>query len=278
MSQQGSALQSQITNVKPTILGIPWKARLTDYLIAAFLPVMIFTFWQSLGLYGKIDPLFFPTPLQILDAILNLILSGELFYELAVSMGRASLGVLSGGGLGLLLGIIVGLSYRTERILDPSLQILRLMPSIAIAPLIILWFGFGETSKIIIIAFGSFFPLYLNTFQSIRGVDKKLIEVSRILEFNRFKQIISLVLPASLPGIFSGMRMSLAYGWLALVVAETLGSQAGIGYLMIHAQANSQTEVVFVGVIIFAVMGKLIDVFVVFFEKRWLRWRNSYQG
>ncbi|WP_020618033.1 ABC transporter permease [Paenibacillus daejeonensis] len=248
------------------------------FLVAALLPAIILVVWQWAGSTGRVSPLLLPSPLAIGEAFVRLSLSGELFIQLWHSLVRASTGVFYGSLAALLLGGIVGLSRTVRKLVDPSLQLLRLTPSLATAPIIILWFGFGETSKIVIIGFGAFFPLYMSMVQSILGVDSKLTEVTRVLAFGRGKQLTRLVLPAALPGILSGLRLSIAYGWLGLVVAELLGSQSGIGYLMSHAQTNSQPEVIFVGVIIFAVMGKLIDLFVVTIERRLLRWRDSFTG
>ncbi|MBB6634786.1 ABC transporter permease [Cohnella thailandensis] len=254
------------------------KGTLLHFVAAALLPAVILIVWQWYGATGRVNPLLLPSPLAIAKAFGRLIASGELPMQLGFSLGRASLGILYGAVVALILGAAVGFSRKIERVLDPLMQILRLTPSLATAPLIILWFGFGETSKIVIIAFGSFFPLYMGVIQSIRNVDKKLFEVTQVLEFGRGKQLARLILPASLPGILSGLRLCIAYGWLALVVAELLGSQTGIGFLMSQAQTNSQPETVFVGVIVFAVMGKLIDSFVAAIERRLLRWRDNYTG
>ncbi|WP_019909887.1 ABC transporter permease [Paenibacillus sp. HW567] len=248
------------------------------FILAALLPAVILMVWQWAGSTGRVSPLLLPSPAAIFEAFVRLLLSGELLVHLGRSMLRAATGVVYGSAAALLLGAVVGLSAWVRKILNPTIQLLRLTPSLATAPLFILWFGFGETSKIVIISLGAFFPLYMSTVQSIRGVDTKLAEVTRVLAYGRYKQFTGLVLPASMPGILAGLRLSIAYGWLGLVVAELLGSQSGIGYLMAHAQENSQPEIVFVGVIIFAVVGKLIDMFVVAVERRVLGWRSSFNG
>jgi sulfonate transport system permease protein len=183
-----------------------------------------------------------------------------------------------GAGLGLAAGIWVGFSYRTERLLDPSLQMLRTLPHLAIAPLFILWFGFGEMSKILLIAKGSFFPLYVNTFLGIRSVDSKLFDVAKVFQYSRWQMITKLIVPSSLPNIFLGIRLSLGVAWLGLVVAEMMGSSAGIGYLINDARAFSLTSVVFVGIIVFALLGKLSDSIVLLVERKMLRWQDSFKG
>lgn len=254
------------------------RERLNDWAIGAILPVLILIVWQLAGDLGWISTLFLPTPTMVFTALGQLFVSGDLVYHLGVSLSRAAFGFVIGGSIGLLLGIVSGFSRYAEHVLDPSVQLLRMIPHLAIAPLIILWFGFGEVSKIVIIAKGAFFPLYINTFLGIRNVDNKLFDVARVLSFNRWKQVLLLILPASLPQIFLGLRLSLAISWLGLVVAELIGSEAGIGFLITIAKQNSLTEVIFVGVILFAVVGKLIDSFVRWLERALLQWRDSYKG
>lgn len=155
---------------------------------------------------------------------------------------------------------------------------LRTVPHLAVTPLFILWFGFDEISKILLIALGAFFPVYINTFNGIRGVDAKLFEVARVLEFKWHQQMTKVIVPASLPNILLGIRLSLGIAWLGLVVAELMGSSSGVGYMIMDARQFSQTNKVFAGIIIFAVVGKLTDSFVRLLERKLLKWRNSYEG
>lgn len=257
---------------------IAWKSLLSDWGTGAIIPVVTIVLWQLAGSTGVISAQFLPTPLSIARAFTGLLLTGELTHHLGVSMGRAGVGFLIGGVLGLLFGVLTGLFRSVEYVLDPSVQVLRLVPHLAIAPLIILWFGFGEMSKVVIILTGSFFPLYINTFMGIRNVDNKLFEVSRVLGFSPYQRLRRLILPAALPGILLGLRLSLAVAWIGLVVAELIGSQSGIGFLINEAKQNSNTEVVFVGIIIFAIVGKLIDSLFRIIERKCLFWRDSYEG
>jgi sulfonate transport system permease protein len=247
-------------------------------LAGAAIPVLLLVLWQLVGDLKLVSTVFLPTPYMIAAELGGLMQTGELASHLGISVGRAAAGFAIGGSLGLLLGIAAGLSRSTEQLIDPSVQMLRMVPHLAIAPLIILWFGFGETSKIAIIANGAFFPLYVNTVLGIRSVDNKLFEVASVLSFSRFKQIVRLILPAALPNILLGLRISLAVSWLGLVVAELIGSQSGIGFLINIGKQNGVTELIFVGIIIFAVVGKLIDSVVRLFERRWLQWRDTYEG
>lgn len=252
--------------------------QMVNLLLSLLLPVGLLAIWQIAGMMGKLNPTLLPTPGLIVEEFVHLTLSGELVYHLGISARRALLGFLLGGGLGLAAGLWVGFSYKTERLIDPSLQMLRTLPHLAVAPLFILWFGFDETSKVLLIAKGAFFPLYVNTFLGIRSVDGNLFDVARVLQFSRWQMIAKLVLPASLPNIFLGVRLSIGVAWLGLVVAEMMGSSSEIGFLINDARYLMITSVVFVGIIIFAAVGKLTDSLVKLLEKRLLNWQDSYKG
>ncbi|CAH1200543.1 Putative aliphatic sulfonates transport permease protein SsuC [Paenibacillus plantiphilus] len=252
--------------------------RATNVLLGAILPLTLLLVWEVAGARGLLNPILLPAPSEIWEELVGLTASGELAQHLGISVWRALLGFVIGGGLGLAAGIWVGFSYKTERLLDPSLQMLRMLPHLAIAPLFILWFGFGETSKLLLIAKGAFFPLYVNTFLGIRSVDGKLFDVGRVLQFSKWQLVTKLIVPASLPNIFLGIRLSVGVAWLGLVVAEMMGSSSGVGYLINDARSFSLTTVVFVGIIVFAVVGKLSDSLVKLLEARLLRWQDSYKG
>ncbi|PFA91818.1 MULTISPECIES: ABC transporter permease [Bacillus] len=245
---------------------------------AITIPVIILIIWQLAGVFGLVSKTVLPTPLDIFLAFQELIKTGELFGHLSISVFRAAAGFFIGGGLGIILGMIVGFSTRSEQYLDPSVQMLRTVPHLAVAPLFVLWFGFGETSKVLLIADGAFFPLYVNAFLGIRGVDSKLFDVARVLEFSKRKLITKLILPAALPNLLLGARLSLGVAWVSLVVAELMGSTEGIGYMIMDARQFSNTDIVFVGIIIFAFVGKFSDSLVRLLEVKFLRWRDNFKG
>ncbi|HDR3326537.1 MULTISPECIES: ABC transporter permease [Bacillus] len=245
---------------------------------AIIIPVIILIIWQLAGVFGLVSKTVLPTPLDIFLAFQELIKTGELFGHLSISVFRAAAGFFIGGGLGIILGTIVGFSTRSEQYLDPSVQMLRTVPHLAVAPLFVLWFGFGETSKVLLIADGAFFPLYVNAFLGIRGVDSKLFDVARVLEFSKRKLITKLILPAALPNLLLGARLSLGVAWVSLVVAELMGSTEGIGYMIMDARQFSNTDIVFVGIIIFAFVGKFSDSLVRLLEVKFLRWRDNFKG
>jgi len=252
--------------------------RLTVVALGSILPALVLGGWQIAGDLGWISTLLFPTPLTIAETFARLVTGGELWTHLRISFVRAALGFLLGAGLGLFFGLLVGLFRRAERSLDPTIQMIRMIPHLAVAPLFVLWFGIGEESKVLLIAKGAFFPLYINTFLGIRGADNKLFEVARVLGFSRVKQVLRLVIPSAMPNILLGVRLSLGVAWLGLVVAELIASTSGIGYMMSDARQFNKTPVVFVGIILFALVGVLVDVFVRLLERRLLHWREGYKG
>jgi len=245
---------------------------------AITIPIIVLIIWQLAGVFDLVSKTVLPTPLDILLAFQELIKTGELFGHLSISVFRAAAGFFIGGSLGIILGTIVGFSTRSEQYLDPSVQMLRTVPHLAVAPLFVLWFGFGETSKVLLIADGAFFPLYVNAFLGIRGVDSKLFDVARVLEFSKRKLITKLILPAALPNLLLGARLSLGVAWVSLVVAELMGSTEGIGYMIMDARQFSNTDIVFVGIIIFAFVGKFSDSLVRLLEVKFLRWRDNFKG
>ncbi|WP_430215181.1 ABC transporter permease [Niallia taxi] len=253
-------------------------SKLIIFLRGFIFPALLIAVWEAAGMYGFVSETLLPRPSEIFMAFIDLLRNGNLLYHFQVSFLRAIGGFLIGGTLGLLAGLAVGFSNKMEHTLDPTMQMLRTIPTLAVIPLFILWFGFGEVSKILLIAKGAFFPLYVNAFLGIRSVDGKMFEVAKVLQYSKWKQITNLIIPSALPNILLGLRLALGAAWLALVAAELMGSSEGIGYLITDARQFSQTTVVFVGIIIFAVFGKVSDSFVRLFERRLLKWQDSFKG
>jgi sulfonate transport system permease protein len=252
--------------------------KMPSWLKGLVLPIAIAVIWQFISTSGIIAATVLPGPIQIVQTFTDLIVGGELLGHLQISVLRAIGGFLLGAGIALVVGFWVGFSKRSESYIDPTMQMLRTIPSLAVTPLFILWFGFDELSKILLIAFASFFPVYVNTYNGIRSVDAKLFEVAQVLEFTKRQQLTKLILPAALSHILVGIRLSIGTAWLSLVVAELMGSSAGVGYMIMDARQFSQTDKVFVGIIIFGLVGKLTDSFVRLLEKRLLKWRSNFEG
>ncbi|MER2030707.1 MAG: ABC transporter permease [Solibacillus sp.] len=257
---------------------ITFTVRSRQLLLGALLPVGLLIIWEWAGHSGYLNPLLLPAPAAIWNEFIYLLQQQHLLGHLQVSVIRALSGLAIGGSLGLVLGIIIGFSYKSQRAYDPTIQMIRMLPHLAIAPLFILWFGFGETSKLLLIAKGAFFPLYINTFLGIRSADSKLFEVARVLQFTRTQLVIKLIIPSALPHILLGLRLSVGVSWLGLVVAEMMGSTQGIGFLINDARSMSIITTVFVGIIIFALLGKLSDFIVLTVEKRLLKWQSNFEG
>lgn len=241
-------------------------------------PLAVLVVWQLVAMCGLIGATLLPAPTRILSALVRLCASGELPRHLEASALRAVSGFLLGGATGLLLGLFTGLGKWAERTLDPSLQMLRTVPLMTLIPLFILWFGVGEFSKILLIALGSFFPVYFHTFLGVRAADRKLHEVTLVLQYSPLQKLTQLILPAALPNLLLGTRLAVSASWLILAIAEMMGASSGIGYMIQDARVFSNTDIVFVGLIVFMTIGKLCDVAVTRLERRWLRWSDAYKG
>jgi sulfonate transport system permease protein len=219
-----------------------------------------------------------PEPFAVASAFWNLLRTGELWQHVAVSTGRALAGLAVGGGLGLLLGLLTGSFRSLETLLDTTFQMVRNIPALALIPLVILWFGIDESAKLFLVSVGVFFPIYLNTFHGIRSVDKGLIEMARSYGLSGWALYRHVILPGALSSVLVGLRFSLGLMWVLLIVAETISAQAGIGYLTMNAREFLQTDVVLVGILLYALLGKLADVLAKGLERWWLRWHPGYQA
>jgi sulfonate transport system permease protein len=203
--------------------------------------------------------------------------SGELLNNIAISTARAAAGFLVGGGIGLALGLLNGIFPFSSRLLDSTLQMIRNVPHLALIPLVILWFGIDEEAKLFLVALGVFFPIYLNTYHGVRTVDAGLAEMGRVYGLGAAALFREVILPGALPSILVGVRYALGITWLTLIVAETVSASSGIGYMTMNAREFLQTDVVVLGIIIYAVLGKLADSSTRFLERRWLAWHPAFQ-
>jgi sulfonate transport system permease protein len=218
-----------------------------------------------------------PAPSATVVAAWDLLRSGELGRSILISTERAFLGLAIGGVLGLALGLLTGAWPAAERLLDSTLQMLRNVPHLAIIPLVILWFGIDEKAKVFLVAVGVLFPLYINTFHGVRTVDRGLIEMARSYGLSRSALFWRIILPGALPSILVGLRYALGIMWLTLIVAETISASSGIGYMTMNAREFLQTDVVLLGVIVYALLGKLADSATRLLERWCLAWHPAYQ-
>ena len=246
-------------------------------LIPWLVPLALLVLWHIATTVGWLSARVLPAPVDVAAAAWNLANSGELWAHVKVSSARALTGLAIGGGLGLLLGLLTGSVRFFETLLDSSIQMVRNIPALALIPLVILWFGIDESAKLFLIAVSVFFPIYLNTFHGIRSVDPGLIEMARTYGLSRWQLYTQVILPGALSSILVGLRFSLGLMWVILIVAETISAQAGIGYLTMNAREFLQTDVVLVGILLYALLGKLADLFAGTLERAWLRWHPGYQ-
>ncbi|EOA03620.1 alkanesulfonates ABC transporter permease [Herbaspirillum sp. BH-1] len=253
----------------------PRKAR--GAWVGWLLPVLLLAWWQLASQAGWLSSRILPEPFAVLTAAWKLSASGELWRHLAVSSGRAASGFAVGAGLGLVLGLLSGSLRSAELLLDTTLQMVRNIPALALIPLVILWFGIDETAKLFLVSVGVFFPVYLNTFHGIRSVDQGLIEMARSYGLSGWPLYRDVILPGALPSILVGLRFALGLVWVLLIVAETISAQAGIGYMTMNAREFLQTDVVLVGILLYALLGKLADTAARALERFWLRWHPGYQ-
>ena len=255
------------------------RARVVWHLLLPWtLPVLLIGLWQWSAAAGLLSSRILPAPLDVLHAGWRLTLSGELPRHLRISFLRAIAGFAIGGGVGLLLGLATGLSRWLALLLDTTIQMARNIPPLALIPLVIIWFGIDETAKLFLVAFGTAFPLYLNTYHGIRSIDPKLIEMARSYGLRGWPLYRDVILPGALPSILVGVRFSLGLMWIMLIVAETISANSGIGYLAINARDFLQTDVVVLAVLLYALLGKLADWVARLLEHRLLRWNPNYHG
>ena len=250
---------------------------LVSFLAPWAVPIVLVIVWEIASEAGFLPGRILPAPSQVALAFWENVMNGSLFVNAGISTKRALQGLVVGGTFGLILGIINGVSWPAETLLDSSMQMLRNVPHLAMIPLVILWFGIDEEAKIFLVAVGVMFPIYLNTFHGIRTVDKGLIEMARVYGLGRFALFWRVILPGALPSILVGLRYALGIMWLTLIVAETISSSSGIGYMTMNAREFLQTDVVLLGIIIYALLGKLADVLTRMLERRVLAWHPAYQ-
>jgi sulfonate transport system permease protein len=251
---------------------------LLQRLLPWLVPLALIVFWQAAASLGWLSTRVLPAPFEVITAAWTLTLSGELWTHVKVSAWRALAGLAVGGGLGLALGLLTGSVKFFETLLDSTIQMVRNIPALALIPLVILWFGIDETAKLFLIAISVFFPLYINTFHGIRHVDPGLIEMGRSYGLSRWALYREVILPGAMSSILVGLRFALGLMWVILIVAETISAQAGIGYLTMNAREFLQTDVVLVGILLYALLGKLADVLARGLERYWLRWHPAYQA
>jgi len=245
-------------------------------LLSWLAPVVLLVVWETLAQAGWLTPHILPAPSKVVKTAFKLATTGTLLNDLGVSLARAAAGFAIGGAVGFVLGTLVGFSRVAEAAIDRSVQMIRAIPFLAALPLVIVWLGVGEAQKIFLVALGVTFPIYINTVLGIRQVDPKLVELGRVQGLGTLELIRRIILPGALPSILTGVRYALATAWLALVVAETIGAQSGIGFLAMDAREFLRTDVIVLTIVIYAVIGVAADAIARFLERRLLSWHPNY--
>jgi len=246
-----------------------WRSRI----IRIGSPALILCAWQLAASLGLVAPEVLPPPSDVLAAFRELIALGDLQVAIPVSLSRSLTGLAIGGSIGLILGLFAGLWRVGEEVFDAPLQMLRTIPFVALVPLFIIWFGIDEKSKITVIAAASIFPIYLNTYAGVHGVDPKLIEAATIFGLKRRQVALHVILPTAVPSILVGLRYAAGVSLLALVVAEQINARSGIGYILNNANMNQRSDIIIAGILVYAAFGIAIDIVMRGVEWLALPWR-----
>lgn len=275
VSPQAQRLEREAPDAQPSVRQARGNGR--TRLKGFAVPVVILLLLEIAVRVGWVQSYQMPAPSEIASTLMDLA-DGALWKHIGASLTRVLSGFVIGAGLALVFAAWVGLSREAEAYLEPTFAGLRSIPSLAWVPLLLLWLGIGETSKIVLIAIGAFFPVYLNGVAAIRNIDRKLVEVGQMYRFSRWQMVVHVFWPAALPGIFTGLRSGLSLAWMFLVAAELIAATKGLGYLLSDGRETSRPDIVLTAIIVLAVLGKLTDGVLAMLERRCLAWRDSFRG
>jgi sulfonate transport system permease protein len=261
--------------IRPVVKQERQRSRRTSLALRIFVPSLVFALWWILTGTGVIPPTTLSTPSATWSAFVSLLEHQDLLGDIGISVRRAALGLALGAGLGLLLGVTVGLFRLGEELLDSSLQMLRTVPYPAIIFLFIIWYGVGETAKVLLIGLATLFPMYLNTSNGVRNVDRRVVEAARSFGLRGRRLVQKVVVPLAMPSILTGLRFSAGIAVVALVFTETIGASQGIGYLVSQADSLQQIPNLVVCIIIYALLGISADLLVRLLERFSMPWRRQ---
>ena len=254
----------------------PRFARVLRPALGLLLPVALALFWEIAVRMGLSNGRLVPPPSVIWNTFVDLATTGELQRHALATLTRVAAGFVCGVAAGTILGAIAGYSLLTHRVVDPTLQALRSIPSIAWVPLFILWFGIFEASKIILIAVGVFFPVYLGVMGAVMSVDRKIVEVGRVFRLSGLAMVRRILLPAVMPAYVISLRAGLGLGWMFVVAAEFMGASTGLGFLLIDGQQLGKPAQIVAAIVAFAILGKLTDWVIVLVSAPFLRWEDRF--
>lgn len=240
-------------------------------------PIGLLILWQVVTWLGVFSPSQLPAPLDVLSAGAELIRRNLLWRHIEASTLRVFSGFAVGTLLAIAFGLAIGLSRQVEDLFSPTLNAIRAIPSLAWVPLLILWMGIGESSKVTLVAIGVFFPVFTNLVSGIHQIDRKLVEVGYAYGLKGLALAKEVLLPAALPSLLTGLRIGLAQGWLFLVAAELIAASRGLGFLLIDSQNTGRADVIVLSILLLALLGKLSDWLLSLLERRLLRWNDTYR-
>jgi sulfonate transport system permease protein len=254
----------------------PGLTRFLRPALGLLLPVGLAIFWEIAVRMGLSNGRLVPPPSVIFNTFADLAATGELQRHALATLSRVAAGFFFGVTAGTIAGAITGYSALTHRVLDPTLQALRSIPSIAWVPLFILWFGIFEASKIILIAVGVFFPVYLGVMGAVISVDRKIVEVGRVFRLSGVAMVRRILLPAVMPAYVLSLRAGLGLGWMFVVAAEFLGASTGLGFLLIDGQQLGKPAQIVAAIVAFAILGKTTDWLIALISTPFLRWEDRF--
>jgi sulfonate transport system permease protein len=249
-----------------------------QYYIGIFLPLIIISFWQIASTYEWVERIFLPKPVDVIKAFWYMLWKQDLLNDIKVSISIVSQGFIYGSIIAIFLGIISGLSRKVELFFGSTLNTLRHIPSVAWLPLIVVWLGLGAPAKILIIAKSVFFPVFLNTLQGVRNIDKNYIELANVLTLSKWQLTRKVIFPSVLPSIAVSLRYSAGLAWALVVIAEGLSGLEGLGFLIFRAQQLLMTDQLLVCMILIGVIGFIIDRAMYFAQQKLLRWKVGFNA
>ncbi|MFS0867398.1 ABC transporter permease [Microbacterium sp. 179-B 1A2 NHS] len=248
-----------------------WSRPLVRLVGGLLVPVVILALWQAVTGSGLIPSYRLPAPGDVVNAAVQLAEDGALWLHIAISVQRVLIGFAVGSAVGLAAAAVVGLTRSGDVLLSPILAAFRAVPSLALVPLLLLWMGIGEDSKITLVAIGAFFPMFTTVASALRHVDPQLVEMGRSFSLRGWELFRTVQLPATVPSIISGIRLALAQAWLFLVAAELLGASMGLGFLLTDSQYTGRVDRIFLAIVVLAVLGTISNGLVSLVQKRLLR-------
>jgi len=237
--------------------------------------IVLAVLWYAVTEKRLWSPYLLPSPKRVIQTFWELANNGQLISNILISLQRMVIGFLISAALGIPLGLIFAVSPRIYAYAKGILELLRNTPPLAFIPLLILWWGIGELSKIILIVLVAFFPMLINTIEGVCGVDQKLVETGQMFGFSRRRIFWEVVLPSAFPNIVAGMRIGMGYSWRAIIGAEMIASSSGLGYMILNGQQLSRTDAVLCGIVVIALLGVLGEVFLSLATKPFLKWRKN---